>query len=89
MQTELSILQHALGVDEYGRGNQYRNHFVANPETDDYVLCRKLVESGLMVSRGSSALTGGGTCFVVTPKGIDYVAFDWLRSESDCSRVAK
>ena len=76
METELSILQHSLGVDEYGRGNQYRNHFVTAPGSDNYEICQKLVESGLMVSRGSSALTGGGTCFVVTPKGIDYVAFN-------------
>lgn len=24
----LNILQHSLGLDEYGRGTPYRNHFV-------------------------------------------------------------
>lgn len=40
----LEILQHALGVDKYGQGEQYRNHFCAGG--DDEVLCRELIELG-------------------------------------------
>lgn len=40
----LEILQHALGVDRYGRGARTRNHFCAG--ADDEQLCRELVEMG-------------------------------------------
>lgn len=43
---ELQILQHALGVDKYGRGEMYRNHFCAGG--DDEVICRELVAMGYM-----------------------------------------
>lgn len=42
----LHILQHALGVDQYGQGRQYRNHFCAGGK--DEQLCRELVEMGFM-----------------------------------------
>ncbi len=45
-QTQLEILQHALGVDNYGRGPQYRNYFCAGE--DDAVTCRELVSMGYM-----------------------------------------
>lgn len=44
--TQLQILQHALGVDEFGRGKQYRNHFCAGGA--DEVICRELVALGYM-----------------------------------------
>jgi hypothetical protein len=43
---QLQILQHALGLDEYGRGEMYRNHFCAGD--DDEPICRALVEMGYM-----------------------------------------
>lgn len=48
---QLQILQHALGVNKYGRyderpGCDRRNHFCAGG--DDEVICRELVAMGLM-----------------------------------------
>ena len=45
---QLEILQHALGVDQYGRGEMYRNHFCAGG--DDEATCRELVEMGYMAT---------------------------------------
>lgn len=68
----LHILQHSLGVDEYGQGRQYRNHFVAGG--DDVTLCRELVSLGYMSERQATQLSGGDPWFQVTPAGIDAVA---------------
>ena len=43
---QLEILQHALGVDQYGRGEMYRNHFCAGGS--DEAICRELVALGYM-----------------------------------------
>lgn len=43
---QLEILQHSLGVDQYGQGRMYRNHFCAGG--DDEVVCRELVALGYM-----------------------------------------
>ncbi len=43
---QLQILQHALGVDEFGQGKQYRNHFCAGGA--DESTCRELVSLGYM-----------------------------------------
>ena len=43
---QLQILQHALGLDQYGQGKMYRNHFCAGG--DDEPVCRSLVELGYM-----------------------------------------
>lgn len=43
---QLEILQHALGVDKYGQGPLYRNHFCAGG--DDEATCRELVAMGYM-----------------------------------------
>ena len=43
---QLEILQHALGVDRYGQGKQYRNHFCAGGADED--TCRSLVDLGYM-----------------------------------------
>lgn len=42
----LHVLQHALGVDEFGRGEQYRNFFCAGG--GDETLCRELIALGFM-----------------------------------------
>jgi hypothetical protein len=66
----LHILQHSLGVDEYGRGEQYRNHFAVDPGSEDFSLCEKLVEMGLMKDMGCREMWGGLHWFIVTEKGI-------------------
>lgn len=43
---QLEILQHALGVDQYGQGPMYRNHFCAGGA--DETICRELVALGYM-----------------------------------------
>lgn len=43
---QLHILQHALGLDKYGQGEMYRNHFCAGE--GDEPLCRQLVDMGYM-----------------------------------------
>lgn len=43
---QLQILQHSLGVDRYGQGDIYRNHFCAG--ADDEPVCRELVAMGYM-----------------------------------------
>ena len=45
-QRQLEILQHSLGLDKYGRGKMYRNHFCAG--ASDEPDCRALVAAGLM-----------------------------------------
>ena len=65
---QLHILQHSLGLDEYGHGHAYRNHYVCdsgNPDIDT------LVGTGLMADRGTGELFGGGAahCYTVTPAG--------------------
>ncbi len=66
--TQLHTLQHALGLDEFGQGRQYRNHYVGDPET-----CRPLVELGYMREHPASELTGGDPLFTVTPAGKEAV----------------
>lgn len=44
---QLHILQHALGLDEYGQGRMYRNRFCAGGK--DEAICRELVAMGYMV----------------------------------------
>lgn len=45
---QLEILQHALGVDQFGRGQMYRNHFCAGGADED--TCRGLVALGYMAT---------------------------------------
>lgn len=61
---QLGILQHALGVDQFGLGESYRNHYVGGEED-----CRELVALGYMVERAASELTGGDPLFLVTEAG--------------------
>ncbi len=64
---QLHILQHSLGVDQYGQGKQYRNHFCAGGEDVD--LCRELVALGYMREYPASELTGGDPLFQVVAAG--------------------
>lgn len=64
---QLEVLQHSIGVDQYGQGPMNRNHFCAGGEDVD--LCRSLVALGFMVERTASELTGGNPLFHVTESG--------------------
>ena len=72
----MHILQHALGLDEYGQGNPYRNHFVAGEDCDNWALCMAHVEAGRMVRHEPREIFGGSGhyCFVVTEAGKAFVA---------------
>ena len=65
----LHILQHALGLDEYGQGSFYRNHYVTGEGCDGYDDCRALADAGLMAEHPPRELFGGDSCFVVTQAG--------------------
>jgi hypothetical protein len=66
------IIKHALGLT---RGEaEYRNHFVTGPGSSDYSDCMTLVDSGMMLRRPGSELTGGDYLFVVTDKGRSMLA---------------
>lgn len=69
---QLQILQHTLGMDEYGRSKEgKRNHFCGEDAT-----CRALVALGYMkeASGFPSALSGGDPVFTATPAGRAAVA---------------
>lgn len=76
MNSKLHILQHSLGLDEYGEGRQYRNHFVTSEGSGDYPHCKELVAEGLMTERPGSVISGGSPIFLVTRAGIDFVALN-------------
>lgn len=63
-EAQLHTLQHALGLDQYGRGAIYRNHYVGGAEE-----CRPLVSLGYMEEFRASDLTGGDPLFRVTEAG--------------------
>lgn len=69
----LHILQHSLGLDQYGQGSWYRNHYVCGPGHHGYDDCIALVADGLMVERPPRELFGGDSCFVVTQAGKEAV----------------
>lgn len=66
---QLHILQHALGVDQYGQGWQCRSHFVTGPGSDYFNGCLKLVSQGLMVDRGPQHAMRNDHFFEVTDAG--------------------
>ncbi|KQY71326.1 hypothetical protein ASD52_06480 [Ensifer sp. Root142] len=66
---QLHILQHSLGLDEYGRGTFYRNHFVTGGGSKDHADCMALVKAGFMTVRSGNALSGGDDVFRVTDTG--------------------
>jgi hypothetical protein len=71
---QLHLLQHALGLDQHGRGTAYRNHFVTGEGSDDHSDCIALVAYGFMTMRTGSELSGGDDIFRVTDAGRDAVA---------------
>lgn len=74
MDSKLQILQHSLGLDQYGQGTRYRNHFCTGPESTDFAACRTLTEQGLMIDHGPRKMFDGMHLFSVTEAGDDYIA---------------
>jgi hypothetical protein len=68
----LKVMQHSLGLNQYGEGRQYRNHFVAGGR--DVERCRSAVLHGYMKEHAATEISGGSPWFSVTPAGIEYVA---------------
>ena len=66
---QLHILRHSLGLDDNGRGNQYRNYYVCGPGSDGWIDCLDLCHAGHMQPRRSQLLPESETCFVVTEAG--------------------
>lgn len=66
---QLHILQHSLGLDEYGRGTMYRSHFVTGEGSKDHADCMALVGAGYMGVRKNHPLAGGDDGFWVTEAG--------------------
>lgn len=58
----LRILQHALGIDEHGRGPQYRNFFCAGGS--DETICRELVSRGMMRQHATTEMFPYFNCSV-------------------------
>lgn len=75
----LGILQHTLGLDEYGnsrdpgRPNGYRNHFVASKGHHDWEFLMLSIQHGLMEQHEAMVLSGGSPWFNVTSVGRAYV----------------
>lgn len=67
--SQLQILQHSLGCDEYGRGTQYRNGFVADELHRDHPDLEVLRAAGLMSRAGPVDWMGGAFAYSVTDAG--------------------
>lgn len=68
----LGILQHSLGVDHYGQGRRYRDHFVAGPGHADFETCLQAKALGLMRHHENPHVVGGHV-FIVTEQGHTFV----------------
>ncbi len=67
---QLSILQHTLGCDQYGRSKTDRNYFDASPKGADREACDDLTALGLMRKSGQvSSMFPESTFFSVTTEG--------------------
>lgn len=66
---QVDILQHSLGLDQYGRGQMRRNHFVTGEGSKDHADCMSLVSLGLMSRRANIEIYGGDDLFHVTEAG--------------------
>lgn len=66
---QLHVLQHSLGVDEYGRGNRYRNRYLTDTDSSDGKIIKSLIALDFMASHGPQTLAGGMHYYYVTPLG--------------------
>ncbi len=82
----LSILQHTLGLDQYGQPpkgrvpcsdddfpNCYRNNYVIGEESPDFATLCDLVTCGLMTDAGAKEILGGMHVFHATQRGFEAV----------------
>lgn len=75
----LHILQHALGVNQYGQSTHrpnsddwhgcYRNRYVAGPGHHSWENLKQLTRQGFMHDHGFQELASGDHCFSVTEAG--------------------
>lgn len=100
---QLHILQHSLGLDEYGRGTMYRNRFVTGEGSLDHPHCMALFDQGFMSRVANVKPFGGSDCFTVTEEGkcaavanspappkltrSQQMYQDWLSYDSDMSFI--
>lgn len=66
---QLHVLQHSLGLDQYGRGTMYRSHFVTGEGSVDHPICMQLVALGFKSRRATVEMYGGSDLFHVTETG--------------------
>lgn len=66
---QLHVLQHSLGVDEFGQGMPYRDYFVTSGGSKDHKICESLVAMGLMTNCGTKTFLQGDV-FRVTGEGM-------------------
>lgn len=59
---QLHVLQHSLGVDKYGQGQMYRNHFCA--AGDNVATCKELVAMGYMINHQTTDMVPYYNCTV-------------------------
>ena len=59
---QIEILQHSLGLDQYGQGQMYRNHFCAGPV--DEPTCRELIALGYMQQHPTTEIFQDFNCSV-------------------------
>lgn len=85
----LHVLQHALGLDDYGQGMAHRNHYVAGEGCSSWPLLMAHVEAGRMERHEPRAIFGGSGhyCFTVTEAGRAYVAEHSPQSPNTLSRA--
>lgn len=66
---QLQILQHSLGLDQYGQGRMYRNYFCSGDGCDPDPHCKALVELGFMGIYRKRAFCENCTDYYVTEAG--------------------
>ncbi len=67
--SQLHILRHSLGLDDSGRGTEFRNHFCTGPGTTDWPDIEALIALGLMENKGEVSMWGNNYGIVVTEAG--------------------
>lgn len=66
---QLHILRHSLGLDDTGRGREYRNYYCTGPDCDGWSDVQVLIGEGLMHDCGPVAMWGGSHGITVTDAG--------------------
>lgn len=66
---QLHILRHSLGLDDTGRGREYRNHYAIATSCSGWPEVQALIEKGLMKDTGVVPMWGELHGVVVTEAG--------------------